>query len=54
MDFIDWLIGLPVICKLGLCYGIAFIFLPLGQWLEYKHDVKKYGKDIADEMARRY
>lgn len=54
MDFIDWLIEIPVICKIGLCFGIAVLFLPLAQWIDYRRDVKKYGKEYADEIARRY
>lgn len=53
MDFIDWLIECPVICKLGLCYGGALLFVPLTQWVEYRRWVKKYGKKEADELARR-
>lgn len=54
MDFIEWLIELPVVCKIGLCYAIAFLLLPFAQWISYKRDVKKYGKEYADEIARRY
>jgi len=54
MDFIDRLIEIPVICKIGLCFGIAVLFLPLAQWIDYRRDVKKYGKEYADELARRY
>lgn len=51
---VEYLESIPVICLIGLCYAVAFLFLPLGQWIEYKCWVKKYGKDYADEMARRY
>ena len=54
MDFIDWLIEIPVICKIGLCYGFALLLLPISQWIEYRRWVKKYGKKEAGEMARRY
>lgn len=54
IDIIDWLIEIPVICKIGLCYAIAVLLLPLAQWIEYRYDVKKYGKEYADEIARRY
>lgn len=51
---VDWLQSIPVVCLIGLCYGFAFLLLPFAQWIEYRHDVKKYGKDYADEIARRY
>lgn len=31
----------------------AILLLPLAQWIEYKHDCKKYGKEQADEIWRR-
>lgn len=51
---VDWLIDLPVVCQLGICFAVAFILLPFAQWISYKRDVKKYGKEYADEIARRY
>ena len=54
MDFIDWLIEIPVICKIGLCFAVAFLLLPLGQWLDYRRWAKEDGKEEADEIARRY
>lgn len=42
------------VCLVGLIYGIAIILLPIMQWIDYKLDVKKYGKEVADEIARRY
>lgn len=51
---IEFLINLPVIYLIGLCFGVALLLLPLVQWIAYKRDCKKYGKDYADEMARRY
>ena len=36
---------------------IALMFLvgiPLGQWIAYRRDCKKYGKEIADEFRRRF
>ena len=32
----------------------AFLLLPLGQWIDYKMDCKKYGKETADEIRRRW
>lgn len=31
----------------------AILLLPIGQWIEYKRDCKKYGKKTADEIRRR-
>lgn len=33
---------------------IAFIMLPIAQWIDYKRDCKKHGKDYADEIRRRW
>ncbi len=51
---VEYLTSIPVPCLIGLCYAGAILLLPIAQWLKYRHDVKKYGKDIADEIARRY
>ena len=45
-SIIDFLIEIPVICLIGLMYGVAFLLLPLAQWIDYKRDVRKYGKVI--------
>ena len=44
---------LDVLCL--LCFGWvgAFILIPVAQWIEYKRDCKKYGKDQADEIWER-
>ena len=31
----------------------AILFVPIGQWIQYKKDCKKYGKEQADEIWRR-
>lgn len=39
-----------------ICAVVVFLLLfgiPLTQWIEYRIDVKKYGKEIADELARK-
>lgn len=36
-----------------LCWAGAIIFVPLAQWIDYKNDCKKYGKEVADEIWRR-
>ena len=38
---------------LGIGYAGAFLLLPIGQWVSYKMDCKKYGKQQADEIWRR-
>lgn len=40
------------IVAIGWC--IAFLMLPIGQWINYKKDCKKYGKETADEIRRRW
>lgn len=52
--FIDWLIEIPVQCKIGIVYAIAILLLPIGQWIDYRIMIKKYGKEEADEIARRW
>ena len=37
---------------IGWC--IAFLMLPIGQWIDYKRYCKKYGKKTADEIRRRW
>lgn len=36
-----------------LCFPIAFLLVPIAQWIEYKLDCKKYGKEQADEIWKR-
>ena len=31
----------------------AFLLLPVGQWIAYRMDCKKHGKEQADEIWRR-
>lgn len=31
----------------------AILLLPISQWIGYKRDCKKHGKDVADEIWRR-
>ena len=38
------------IVAIGWC--IAFIMLPIGQWIDYKRDCKKHGKETTDEIRR--
>lgn len=44
---------LDVFMLLGVCYAVAFLLLPITQWIEYKRDCKKHGKEQADEIWRR-
>ena len=54
MHIVEFLQGLPIICLIGLIYGVAFLLLPIAQWIDYKLMCKKYGRDEADEIMRRY
>ena len=38
---------------LGIAYVGAILLLPIWQWVEYKKDCKKHGKEQADEILRR-
>jgi len=42
-----------VITFLAIGFVGAFLLLPIGQWIDYKRDCKKLGKDQADEIWRR-
>ena len=37
-----------------LCWAGAILLLPLGQWIEWKRLVKKYGEEQAREIMRRW
>ena len=49
-DIPTWMVVILIVFT-GLLFSIG---LPLSQWVDYQKDVKKYGKEIADEIARRY
>ena len=53
-DILEWLQRIPIVCLIGLLYFIAFLLLPICQLLRFKYWVKKYGKEEATEIARRY
>lgn len=42
-----------VLMLLTIAWGGAILLLPIGQWVEYKRDCRKYGKEQADEIWRR-
>ena len=46
-------IMLDVLTMLIIGYVGAFLLLPIGQWIIYRRDVKKHGKEQADEIWRR-
>ena len=50
---IDNLLEILVPCLIGLCYAGAFLLLPFAQFIEYKRDCKRHGKDQANEIWRR-
>ena len=41
------------IAFVGIGWATAILLLPIGQWLSYKRDCKKYGEEQADEIWRR-
>lgn len=51
---IEYLMDMPIVCLLGLIYCAAFLLLLIAQWIDYKLMYKKYGKEEADEIIRRY
>lgn len=46
-------IMLDVLALLCIGWAGAFILIPIYQWFDYKRDVKKHGKEQADEIWRR-
>ena len=42
-----------VLMLLAIAWVVTILLLPVGQWVEYKKDCKKYGKEQADEIWRR-
>lgn len=38
----------------GLIALIFVVGIPAGQWIAYRRDCKKYGKETADEIRRRF
>lgn len=46
-------IMLDVFALLAIGYAGAFLLLPIYQWIDYKRDCKKHGKEQADEIWRR-
>jgi len=44
---------LDVLALLAIGWSGAFLLLPVGQWIGYKRDCKKHGKEQADEIWRR-
>lgn len=44
---------LDAVAFVGICWAGAILLMPLYQWISYKIDCKKYGKEQADEIWRR-
>ena len=42
-----------VFMLLGIAWVGAILLIPIYQWIDYKRDCKKYGKEQADEIWRR-
>lgn len=45
---------IDVISFLAFGWIGAFLLIPWGQWIEYKIDCKKRGKEQADEIRKRW
>ena len=46
-------IMLDAIAFVAIGWAVAFLLVPLAQWIDYKHDCKKHGKEQAYEIWRR-
>jgi len=44
---------LDALAFLAIGWTVAFLLLPIGQWISYKRDCKMHGKEQADEIWRR-
>ena len=44
---------LDVLALLAIGYAGAFLLVPLGQWISYKRDCERHGKEQADEIWKR-
>lgn len=44
---------IDVFALLAIGYAGAFLLVPLGQWISYKRDCKRHGKEQADEIWKR-
>ena len=44
---------LDVLALMAIGWCGAILLLPIGQWISYKRDCRKYGKEQADEIWRR-
>lgn len=46
-------VTLDVFALLAIGYAGAFLLVPLSQWISYKRDCEKHGKEQADQIWRR-
>ena len=46
--------ALDTLCFIAIGYTGAILLYPLVQWIDYRRDCKKYGKETADEIRRRW
>ncbi len=44
---------LDVLPFLAIGWAGAFLLIPIYQWIDYKRECKKHGKEQADEIRRR-
>ena len=43
-----------LIVIIGAAIVLPFVFIPLGQAIDYHRDCQKYGKTIADKLRARF
>lgn len=46
--------SLPVFGWLLLIFSLLLCSVPIWEWIEYRQDVKEYGKETADALRIRY
>jgi len=55
MEILDEsILGIPVPLILVAVILVLVVCVPLAQWIDYRRNCKKYGKEEADEIRRRY
>ena len=50
----ELIMSVPVVGWLLLAFGLVLCSVPVWKWIEYRQDVKEYGKEIADELRSKY
>ena len=47
-------LGFPIAGWLATLAAVGALMLPIGQWVSYRIDCRRYGKIVADEIRRRW